>query len=525
MNLRHQNTSSNLAAVAFWLLVWQLGSVAVGSALILPGPLEVALSLANLVANAGFWGKVAFSFARIVGATLLAYAVALCLAAASHASAAVRMLLRPPMLACKATPVVCVVVLLLLWLGSANVSVAAVFLMVLPAVYFSVLEGADQASSSLADLMDVHGIHGLCRVLAYWWPQVLPYLCASSETVVGMSWKAGVAAELIGMPAGSIGERIYQAKLLLETADLFAWTIVVIILAALCERTFLWLLRRSSRSSLLLALRLGGREHAGAYASVKAGDFSPAGVDAGSGISDYQAGSSDVDDALTSGGVETPSALDDGARPASAGGVFELHNDEAAASSSDFSASIVSLKDVVLPHGAAAGKSISFELPAGERLSLMAPSGVGKTTLLHVLAGLEAPVSGEQRVPSRVSMMFQDCRLIEDASALENVMLFADGTYSADDLRALLASALPGVDASVPVGELSGGQRRRVELVRALSAPGEAVLLDEPFSGLDDEARELACDLIERELHGRALVIATHDEDDAERLRARVFRL
>ncbi len=121
--------------------------------------------------------------------------------------------------------------------------------------------------------------------------------------------------------------------------------------------------------------------------------------------------------------------------------------------------------------------------------------------------------------------MFQDCRLIEDASALENVLLFAGANRSADDLRGLLASVLPDVDADTPVGELSGGQRRRVELVRALAAPGEAVLLDEPFSGLDDDARERACALVERGLCGRALVIATHDEGDAGRLHASVFRL
>ncbi len=513
---------SRLVAAAFWLLVWQLGSMAVGSALILPGPFEVLLSLTSLVANAGFWGKVIFSFVRIVGATALAYVVALCLAAASHASTVVRALVRPPMLACKATPVVCVVVLLLLWLGSANVSVAAVFLMVLPAVYFSALEGADQESASLADLMDVHGVRGLRRVLAYWWPQVLPFLCASSETVVGMSWKAGVAAELIGMPAGSIGERIYQAKLLLETSDLFAWTIVIIILAALCERAFLWLLRRSSRTSLLLALRLGGRGVGGACAATSV-DVLECGQNSGDPFAQTV---TDAADGVSGGGGDGIT-LEAGGKlrstpPAAA---CKLNNDEMVVASTCVPGSCVSFKGVVLPHGAAAGKPVSFELFAGERLCLMAPSGVGKTTLLHVFAGLETPVAGEVRIPSRVSMMFQDCRLIEDASALENVMLFADGALSADELRTLLTSVLPDVDPNNPVSELSGGQRRRVELVRALAAPGEAVLLDEPFSGLDDDARERACALVERELCGRALVIATHDEGDAGRLHASVFRL
>ena len=89
----------------------------------------------------------------------------------------------------------------------------------------------------------------------------------------------------------------------------------------------------------------------------------------------------------------------------------------------------------------------------------------------------------------------------------------------------MLTLVLPDVDARTPVRELSGGQRRRVELVRALAAPGDAVLLDEPFAGLDAASRDAACAFVVSELRGRSLVVATHDEDDAARLGARVLVL
>lgn len=445
------------ASVLLWLLVWEAAALLIDQPLILPGPVEAISCLGELLCDASVWSKLLVSGARIMGGLLTAYAVALALASVSHRHAIARELVRPPLLVFKATPVVCVVVLLLIWLGAANVSIAAVFLMALPAIYFSALEGLDHANAPMAELMEVHGVSGMRRVLAYSWPELLPYLCATSEAIVGMSWKAGVAAELIGMPAGTIGERIYQAKLLLETGDLFAWTFIVIACASLCERVALWLLGLSGSASLCLACRLRAHEARGEDAELARG-------------------------AMTVDGL-------------------------------------------ILTHGAAAGHPVSLSLASAGRLCVMAPSGAGKTTLLRVLAGLDSADAGRVDLASRVSVEFQDARLFEDASALANVLLFASPRHSEKDLEQMLALVLPDVDVRTPVRELSGGQRRRVELVRALAAPGDAVLLDEPFAGLDADSRDAACAFVVSELRGRSLVVASHDEDDAARLGSRVLVL
>ena len=442
-------TVVRVAAVALWLAVWQLASLLVAQPLILPGPAGVASSLLGLVTSGAFWGKVGFSAARILGGMLAAYVLALVLATLSHASTAVRVLVHVPLAAIKSTPVVCVVVLLLIWLGSANVSVAAVFLMALPGVYFPVLEGLDQIAGGLDEVFSLHGVRGAARVLGCAWPQVLPYVIAASETVVGMSWKAGVAAELIGVPAGSIGERIYQAKLLLDTADLFAWTIAVIALASVCERVFLRLVRASGSA----AVRVAAIIH-----------LHPAGTR--------------------------------GERPR---GAWRL-------------------RAVTLAHGVS--NPIDACVPDGGRLCVMAPSGSGKTTLLRTLVGLERPVSGSFEGPASLSIELQDARLVEGASALCNVALTAGEGLGVDELRELLERLVPGIDVDAAVSELSGGQRRRVELARALVAPGDSVLLDEPFAGLDDAARDLACAVIADELRGRSLIVATHDAVCASRLEA-----
>ena len=390
-----------MAAVALWVCVWQAASVAVRQQLILPGPVDVAVALAGFVCSGAFWAKVGFSALRIVGATLAAYVAAISLALASAHWRIVRVVARPPLVAVKSTPVVCVVVLLLIWLGSANVSVAAVFLMALPGLYFPMLEGLDHVSVARRELFCVHGV------------------------------------------------RIYQAKLLLETPDLFAWTIVVIVLAAVCERVFLRLLRASGPAAVRLAVIF--RVHpAGERASLPRGGWDVSGLRLFHGV-----------------------------------------------------ASVVSMRVA----------------PAG-RLCVMAPSGTGKTMLLRTLAGLEQPVAGSVARPDRVSVEFQDARLVERASALQNVALTAGEGVAPDDMCALLERLVPGIDVDAPVCALSGGQRRRVELARALVAPGDSVLLDEPFAGLDAAARDFACAVIADELRGRSLIVATHDVRDAERLEA-----
>lgn len=440
------------ASVVFWLAVWQAASWVMSQPLILPGPLEVVLALAGAVVQPSFWTAVGFSAARIVGALIVAYLLALPAAFLAHRVSLIRLLLVSPLQTIKATPVVCVVVLLLLWLGSANVSFAAVLLMALPGLYFTTLEGLAHQDVRMAELFDVHGVRAARRALALTWQQVLPYVRAASANVVGMAWKAGVAAELIGVPMGSIGERIYQSKLLIETADVLAWTVVVIALSALCERLVLTLLRASGPASVHLAIWLRRRSYAHA-------------------------------------GSEPAQAIS-----AVAPGAIELR--------------------AVRPPYEAFGHEIDLSVAGGKRVCLTGPSGQGKTTTLRIVAGLLRPVAGTYYIPGSRAMLFQESRLIEDASAWQNILLFADASTSEDEVRVILHRLLPGVDVHAPVRSLSGGQRRRVELIRTLLIPGDAVLLDEPFTGLDAASRENAVAFVLDYLRGRTLLIATHDPRD-----------
>lgn len=446
------------APVAFWLVVWQVVSMLDSSGILLCGPLDALLALCRLSSTQTFWSSIWFSTLRIVAGVLLGYIIAGVLAAASWHMSTVRILLQPALLAIKSTPVACIVVILLIWTGAANVSIITVLLLVVPAIYFALCTGLDNMDAGRRELFEVFGVRGRRRFFALTWPAVLPYLQAASSTVLGMSWKAGIAAELIGVPAGSLGERIYQAKLLLETPDLFAWTFCVICLSWLFEHGAMALLRGTWPRAAKLALRaprdLRASEHGNSDASLRAQRL----------------------------------LIGYGAEPLCG--------------------------------------PLGFSLGPSSCLCLQAPSGTGKTTLLHTVARLQCPLAGSLENTARGrSMMFQDTRLVEDLDAIDNILLFARPGFTRKDARDLACELLPKDALSRPVRELSGGQRRRVELTRAFAAPGELVLLDEPFGGLDAQAHSCALTFVKRHGAGRIVVFATHDADDAQALGAQILEL
>ena len=431
------------AVAAFWLAAWMLVAALVAQPLILPGPGAVVMALLRLVCDGGTWAILAGSGARILGGLALAAVCGGVLAGVSSRSRAFAHLVAPALSFVKATPVACVVVLLLIWLGSAHVSIAAVFLMALPGVYFSLAEGLAQVNKPLEQMFRLHGVLGWRLFCAHTWREVLPFVLSCARAVIGMGWKAGVAAELIGMAVGTVGERIYHAKLLIETADLLAWTVLVVAASWVCERALVWLLRASGPVAWRAAVRThgnGARRRAGA-----AGDGAAA---------------------------ELALAVGDRAPWAPA------------------------LDGLVL------------NVPAGGRICVMGASGVGKSTLLALAAGECAACS----------MVFQDTRLVEDASALDNVLVCADARVDASSAAALLRLLVPGIDVHACVAELSGGQRRRVEIARALLCPGAAMILDEPFTGLDAAARDATAGVVLDLLDGRTLLLATHDAADVQAL-------
>ena len=148
----------------------------------------------------------------------------------------------------KTIPVASFIILALVWFSSRNLAVLISFLMVFPVIYTNVLNGIIQTDRELLEMAEVFSVAAGRRIRYIYLPQVMPYLRAGCSVALGLCWKSGIAAEVIGMPKGSIGERLQQAKVYLDTADLFAWTLVIVVVSLLFEWLFLWLLDRSTRA-------------------------------------------------------------------------------------------------------------------------------------------------------------------------------------------------------------------------------------------------------------------------------------
>ena len=232
-------------AVTFWLVVWQAAATAVDQHVLLVSPGGAFGRLLELVVTADFWATVSHSLLRIGAGFVLATVVGILGASLAHRVLLVDVLLTPALAAVRSTPVVSFIILVLIWSGSSTLAVVISFLMVLPILYTTTLEGIRHRDRALLEMATTFRVPWVRRLPVVDVPAVLPFVVAGCKVGVGLAWKSGIAAEVIGLPRGSIGEQLYEAKIFLSSADLFAWTVVVVALAYRFERLVLLVLTRT----------------------------------------------------------------------------------------------------------------------------------------------------------------------------------------------------------------------------------------------------------------------------------------
>ncbi|MBE5968091.1 MAG: ABC transporter permease subunit [Lachnospiraceae bacterium] len=229
--------------ICFWLLFWEILYRVIDNEIFLVSPLTVASTLRKLAVQAAFWQAIGFSFLRIALGFLSAVAAGTILAVLSYKSGVVRELINPVFKVIKASPVASFIILALLWIKAGNLSVLISFLMVVPMTYTNVLQGILATDWKLLEMAHVFHLSKWKQIKAIYLPAVMPYFSSAVTVGLGFSWKAGIAAEVIGIPSGSIGERLYEAKLYLMTGELFAWTFVIIVISILFEKIVIYLIK------------------------------------------------------------------------------------------------------------------------------------------------------------------------------------------------------------------------------------------------------------------------------------------
>ena len=233
----------NASVLTFWVAVWQIVALIIGRELLIPSPLRVVLRLADFSVSEKFWAMTAVSLFRVMSGFLWGVASGILTAALTFRFRALHNLISPLLTVIRVTPIASFIILALVWMSSGVVPVFISFLIVLPIVWSGVSAGLESVDHSLAETALMYNITGYKLMTKLYIPSVMPFFRTSVINAIGFAWKTGVAAEVLCVPAFSIGKQIYEAKLYLETVDLFAWTAALVIISLIIEQLLKFAIR------------------------------------------------------------------------------------------------------------------------------------------------------------------------------------------------------------------------------------------------------------------------------------------
>ena len=234
--------------LAFWLLVWEVATLLVGSSLILVSPRATFLRLFDLMGTGVFWHSVATTMVRIVVGFALAFAFGVLLGVLSGVWKMFRMVVLPGINVLNAVPFASFIVLALFAMGSARISIFVPFVMVLPIFYHNAHKGIGSACPQLLEMATVFQVPWWKQALHIYGRAMTPFILAAAQVGIGFAWKSGIAAELIGQVGGTIGGNLHIARIHLQTADVYAWTVAIVLLSYGMEKLLKGVVRWKSNS-------------------------------------------------------------------------------------------------------------------------------------------------------------------------------------------------------------------------------------------------------------------------------------
>lgn len=225
-----------IGIIALWVVIWQVAALIIHNSVLFAGPIETIKSLFGLLGDGEFISSVLSSYVHIMGGILIGVILGVLLGIASYKISIVKDLLSPIAQVVKAVPVASFAVLVLIWFGSGNVSTVISALVVFPIVYTSVLEGVSASAADLLEMAYVYRMPRFNQVRYIYLPSLVPFFKSSLSLSIGMGFKSGVAAEVIGQSALTMGNGLYKAKVLLDTSELFAWTFTIVLVSYITEK-------------------------------------------------------------------------------------------------------------------------------------------------------------------------------------------------------------------------------------------------------------------------------------------------
>lgn len=237
-----------IGIVILWLAVWQVLSMVINQKIILVSPIETVKRIFELALTKGFWVSTANSFWHIGAGFCLAIVSGIILAIIARKFPICYDFISPLLTVIKAIPVASFTLIVFLWLKASLLSVFISFIMVLPIIFFATYEGIGKADTGLLQMAKVFKVKKSKILKEIYIPATTPFLVSAISVSVGFAFKSGIAAEVIAISQNSIGADLYSAKLILESADIFALTAVIILISKLAELIIIKLLHKLEKA-------------------------------------------------------------------------------------------------------------------------------------------------------------------------------------------------------------------------------------------------------------------------------------
>lgn len=228
-----------IVIILIWILIWQGVALLINNDIYFAGPIDTIKELFSLFGSSEYWLTIANSLGRILAGFFIAFAVGYGLSFVSYGLPIIKDFMGPFVSLIKSVPVASVVVMLLIWFGSENITYVIAFMVVFPAIYISMLEGLESTDPDMIEMARSFRMSKLKTYRYIYRAAYMSSLNAAIKVSIGMCFKACVAAEIIGLPSLSIGEHIYMGKIYFETKSVFAWTASLIVLSIIVEKILL----------------------------------------------------------------------------------------------------------------------------------------------------------------------------------------------------------------------------------------------------------------------------------------------
>ncbi len=245
-NFITRNKLINIFCILFWLIIWHILSVIIGEDIILTSPISVFKRVFSLMLEKDFFITIFNSLFKVSCGFLIGSILGVLLAIFCKKSYILYKLFIVPITFMKVTPIACFIVLVLIWLNANMLSILISIFMSLPIFFFNIYNGIDIIRKDTLQMCNIFKISKVNKIIYVYFPNLFKIILTTSTLSFSMSWKAGVAGEIIGIANYSIGGKLQEAKTLLETNDLLAWTIIIITISLLIEKLITFILKSIS---------------------------------------------------------------------------------------------------------------------------------------------------------------------------------------------------------------------------------------------------------------------------------------